>query len=150
MKQLKTTSFYFACAVIAVMPYWFCFKPTIKKSLIVPATKESSEELIIRRAAERNGCYGDDYLILLAIRRAENGGPGRQFGIMDKRANTLDLQAAWCACSIVKARKRWNDAGRPEGFIQFMGRRYCPPDANPLNKNWVKNVQYWYHRYKGQ
>jgi hypothetical protein len=30
---------------------------------------------------KRNNCRGDDFLILLAICRAENGGPGREFGI---------------------------------------------------------------------
>ena len=62
----------------------------------------------IRAAAERNGLvYGsEDWFILLAIRKAENGPRGREFGIlhpkceriMKERPNdTLDIQAGWCA-----------------------------------------------------
>jgi len=100
---------------------------------------------IIRIAAERNGIeYGsEDWCILMAIRKAENGGEGMEFGIMNPEANTLDKQAGWCAASIVKSRARWVKAGKPEDFIIFMGRRYCPPDAHPLNVNWVGNVTYW-------
>jgi hypothetical protein len=94
---------------------------------------------------ERNGIeYGsEDWRILLAIRKAEGNVPGKEFGIMNPEANTLDKQAGWCAASIVKGRQRWIDAGKPEDFITHFGRRYCPPDAHPLNKNWVKNVKYW-------
>ena len=44
---------------------------------------------------------------------------------------------------IIKGRQRWIDAGKPEDFITHFGRRYCPPDAHHLNKNWVTNVNYW-------
>ena len=96
----------------------------------------------IRAAAERNGIkYGsEDWFILLAIRKAENGRPGLEFGIMHPKANDLDSQAGWCAASIVKNRQRWDGKG---DFVEFMGRRYCPPNAHPLNKNWVGNVNYW-------
>ena len=105
-------------------------------------------DIIIAKAAERNNCLGDDYLLLSAIRKAENGGPGKEFGVKHPRAwdTNLDTQAGWCASSIVKARKRWLTAGKPEDFITFMGRRYCPPNDHPLNKNWVKNVKYWFKK----
>lgn len=100
---------------------------------------------VIRAAAERNGIeYGsEDWYILLAIWKAENGSEGREFGVMNPKAHDLDTQAGWCAASIVKSRQRWIDAGKPEDFITFMGQRYCPPDDHPLNKNWVSNVKYW-------
>ena len=111
-------------------------------------TSEAIEAM--RIAAKRNGIdlSSDDWLILLSINIAEGNVPGREFGIMNPEANTLDKQAGWCAASIVKSRARWNKAGKPGDFITFMGARYCPPDDHPLNKNWVGNVTYWFNAYK--
>ena len=43
--------------------------------------------------------------------------------------------------------KRWNGQG---SFIVFMSKSYCPigaaNDPTGLNKNWVKNVTYYYER----
>ena len=106
-----------------------------------------SEYAIIKNAADRNGCYGDNLVILLAIRMAENGRPGREFGVLHKRAigTDLDTQAGWAAASIMANRKR-NPGLEGEAFIEAMGRRYCPPAAHPLNVNWSKNVTYWYRK----
>jgi len=101
----------------------------------------------VRRAAARNQCFGDDWLLLLAIWKAENGGKGREFGIIDKRASGLESQAAWAAATIVKNRERWDGEGTD--FIEFLGSRYCPPDAHSLNKNWVPNVRHWFDRLMG-
>ena len=104
---------------------------------------------IIERAAERNGIeFGsEDWFILLAIRKAENGRDELAWGIMNPKANTFELQAAWCAATIVKNRVRWSEAGMPPpDFISFLGRRYCPPNVHPLNKHWVKNVRYWFNK----
>ncbi len=106
------------------------------------------EYSIIKKAAIRNDCYGSNFLVLLAIRKAENGCQGREFGVMNPEADNLDKQAGWAAASVVKARQRWVNAGKPDDFITFMGKRYCPPEAHPLNKNWVKNVTYHYNKIK--
>ncbi|MFA5187021.1 MAG: hypothetical protein WC551_11115 [Patescibacteria group bacterium] len=100
----------------------------------------------VRVAAERNGCRGDDFVILLAIRFAENGRPGREFGVDHPKAiyTDLDTQAGWCAATIVKNRQRHgqltNDDGR--SFLDFLAERYCPLNAAV----WKKNVQYWVER----
>ena len=112
----------------------------------------------ITRAAERNGCYGEDYLLLLAIRKAENGRAGRQFGILHPKAlaqiaaapgRSLDIQAGWAGATIVKNRRRWQRAGCEGDFIDFLGDRYCPKQADEQgNFNWKKNVRYWFERFK--
>ena len=51
-----------------------------------------------------------------------------------------------CLNSISNNRKRWVKAGRPEDFIIFMGRRYCPPKVHSLNSNWVRNVKHFLER----
>ena len=107
----------------------------------------------IRQAANRNDCFDDDFLILLAIRKAENGGKGKEFGVKHERAwNTnLDTQAGWAAATIVKNRVRWRNAGKPATFIEFLGNRYCPKSCDPQgNINWNRNVNVWFNKLKGK
>ena len=107
----------------------------------------SQYELItVHFAAARNGCEGDDYKLLLAIRKAENGRWEKAFGIMDKRAYNLDLQAAFCACTIRNQHRRSGIQDVNDKFIESLGKRYCPVSAHPLNKNWTGNVRFWYNK----
>jgi hypothetical protein len=127
---------------LTIMVMVFGFAVAIEYVMQEPST--------IRTAAERNGIsyQSDDWYILLAINKAEGNPEGREFGIMNPAANTLDKQAGWAAASIVKSRARWVKAGKPEDFITFMGRRYCPPLDHELNINWVPNVTYWAGEFK--
>jgi len=110
------------------------------------------EELpTISAAAQRNGCAGDDLLVLLAVRMAEDGPVGLEFGIMHPKAarTDLDTQAAWSAATIVKNRQRWIGARRPGDFIGFLADRYCPASADPEgNKNFKRNVRYFFEKFK--
>ena len=67
---------------------------------------KASEYATIAQAAKRNDCHGELFIILLAIRKAENGGPGREFGIMNPKADNLDKQAGWAAATVVKNYQR--------------------------------------------
>ncbi len=109
----------------------------------------------IMAAATRNDCAQENILILFAIRKAENGPPGLEFGVMCRAGTDLDTQAGWAAATIVKSWKKWNRKGlwigRPDTFIIFLGNRYCPIETSVLgNKNWIKNVTYWYEKLKGK
>jgi hypothetical protein len=149
---MKTLSTIATCAALALtillvsVGFVKCSRPYIEadnyKRPLTSLGTPISDINVIRLAAERNGIkYAtDDWYILLAIRKAENGANGRQFGILNPKADNLDKQAGWCAASIVKGRQRWDGTG---DFVEFMGRRYCPPSAHPLNVNWVGNVNYW-------
>ena len=119
-------------------------------------THFKDEYEVILNAAKRNNLNPQDYDLLFAIRKSENGGKGREFGIispkcdmeMKKRPNeTLDIQAGWAAATIVKNRARWEQAGSPGDFITFLGNRYAPKkvknDPDNLNENWIKNVSDW-------
>lgn len=107
---------------------------------------------IIKRAADRNSCTGDDFITLLAIRKSENGRAGRELGILHPSAVDTDLetQAAWAAATIVKNHARWRNAGSQGDFIDFLGSRYCPVgasnDPSGLNQNWIANVKRWRSR----
>lgn len=113
---------------------------------------DSKELPTIYKAAKRNNCEGENLKILLAIRQAENGRAGREFGVLHPKAvNTnLDTQAGWAAATVVKNRARWEKAGKPGDFITFLGKRYCPVDADNdptgLNKHWIGNVKMWVGR----
>lgn len=107
---------------------------------------------MIEKAALRNNCVGEDFLILLAIRKAENGGLGNEFGIIHPKAKNTNLntQAGWAAATVVKNRERWDGK---DGFIDFLGSRYAPVgaknDPKGLNRNWVRNVKFWIEKLRG-
>ena len=90
--------------------------------------------------------------IVAAIRYAENGRAGREYGILHPRVKpTYRSQAGWCAATVQKNYDRWVKAGRKGGFITFLGNRYCPVgaknDPNGLNKHWIPNVKKYTKRF---
>ena len=91
--------------------------------------------------------------IVAAIRYAENGGKGREYGILHPRVKpTYRSQAGWCAATVQKNYDRWVKAGSKGDFIAFLGARYCPlddpRDKGGLNKHWVKNVTHHAKKFK--
>jgi len=90
--------------------------------------------------------------IVAAIRYAENGGRGREYGILHKRCpNTYRGQAGWCAATVQKNYDRWVKAGKRGEFVVYLGGVYCPigakNDPNGLNKHWIKNVKKFQKRF---
>ena len=118
--------------------------------------KEFGDEYkTIMAAAARNGCEDENLLILFAIRKSENGLPGLEFGIRCQAGTDLDTQAGWAAATIMKNRKRWTKAQDKlfgyKGFIFFLGNKYCPPEVDKIgNINWIRNVTYWYKKFKNE
>lgn len=95
--------------------------------------------------------------VVAAIRYAENGSKGREYGILHPRVKpTYRSQAGWCAATVQKNFTRWLNTNPTDkttlAFIQFLGSRYCPVgadnDPTGLNKYWVKNVYHYYHEFK--
>lgn len=98
----------------------------------------------------RPECRAELVPILAAIRHAENGPAGREYGILHPRVGpTYRSQAGWAAASCQKAWDRWQRAGAKGCFVDFMGARYCPPGDHPLNRNWAPNVRHWRDRIAG-
>jgi hypothetical protein len=116
-----------------------------------------SEYPIMVAAAKRNGIPDTDYdnlAMLGAIRRAENGKQGREYGVLASKAmgqpgdtpeKSLDRQAGWAASSILANRKRYEASDKKVPFEDFMGSRWAPPnvanDPTNLNQNWAGNVK---------
>ena len=119
------------------------------------------EEALIRIAAAQ---YGLDWHLVAAIRKAENGGPGREFGVLSVKAPTYALQLDVC-CQTVRHWLVQYDADNealdlhetPDGkesivyhqdFVTWFGEIWAPNgasnDPGGLNRNWSQNVNYWY------
>jgi hypothetical protein len=119
------------------------------------------EEALIRIAAAQ---YGLDWHLVAAIRKAENGGPGREFGVLSVKAPTYAAQLDVC-CQTVRHRVVQYDADNqalelhdtPDGkesivyhqdFISWFGEIWAPNgasnDPSGTNRNWSQNVSYWY------
>jgi len=134
-------------------------KPVVEKKdeITLAANYEALREFYpeefdtIMEAAKANNCYTKSELIcvLFAIRTAENGREGIEFGVLHPRAvdqpNSLRVQAGWCAATVSKNYKRWIESGEDNAFVTFLGNRYCPVgadnDPNGLNKHWISNVR---------
>ncbi len=82
--------------------------------------------------------------IVDAIYWAEGGKEARvPFGILSVECEGYDACRRICLNSVRNGRRRWEEAGKPDDLIVYIGARYCPPDIHPLNKNWVGNVKYF-------
>jgi len=47
-----------------------------------------------------------------------------------------------CLNTIRNNHRRWEAAGKPGKFLDFLADRYCPKSADPVgNRNWKKNVK---------
>lgn len=109
--------------------------------------------------------HGVDPLFMLAIRHAENGRPGREFGVLDGESNDFDRQLSKSTKTIRGFLDTYphnplimmiNGSGfrrlvYTEAFILFAQRRYCPigaeNDPEGLNKNWATNVSKHYYSF---
>lgn len=90
--------------------------------------------------------------MVAAIRHAERGGRGREYGVLNARAEvSYRAQAGWCAATVQKNYDRWMADGANGDFVSFLGQRYAPigasNDPNGLNRNWVPNVSHYYREF---
>ena len=56
-----------------------------------------------------------------------------------------ELARKYCFNTVKNTFRRWEKAGRPGKFFEFLSNRYCPvsdpADKSGLNKNWLKNLK---------
>ena len=123
-------------------------------SAILSKDGESSAESFLEAVEEnvRPELHSKLAPIVAAIRYAENGGKGREYGILHPKVKpTYRSQAGWCAATVQKNYDRWTKAGSKGEFIVFLGNRYCPVgadnDPHGLNKHWIGNVTKFAERF---
>lgn len=80
--------------------------------------------------------------VVNAIYRAEGGSKAKvPYGILSVRVRDAAHARRVCEATVRNNWDRWEAAGRPGDFVSFLGRRYCPPAADPVgHRNWVRNV----------
>jgi len=109
------------------------------------AYAEQNDVLIALRVAKQESLTAEETKLLLALRAAENGGPGREYGVLSIPAPTQEQQARIAARSIKANKRRWEAAGGPVDFVSFMGSRWAPVgaenDPHSLNRHWEQNVK---------
>lgn len=146
-----------------VMPTAPIEKPSLPSSVLKQEQPNSFHEYLkqkhakeydtIMDAAVNNGISKEDHenlSLLFAIRKAEHGGPGVEFGVLNPKAKGTNLrtQAGWAAATIMKNRSRHNPK-KDGNFIKYLGARYAPKgaenDPKGLNANWIDNVTAHYN-----
>lgn len=120
-----------------------------------------AEAEVVAREAKRAGV---DPALLAALRRTENGGPGREFGVLSVHAPGLEEQARVAANTIRNTAARFQRLGGEavdptsgrytEAFLRFFSARYAPVgaanDPNGLNRFHVANLIAAYRRMRGE
>jgi hypothetical protein len=79
-----------------------------------------------------------------AIKLAENS-KTYPYGIIAKRKLSETEARRWCLNTIRHSYQRWETAGKPGDFIEWLSKTYCPigasNDPKGLNRNWERNVR---------
>jgi hypothetical protein len=106
---------------------------------------------VARRYFPENEFYPvNPYALLLAIREAERGRKGFEFGIVAVKGTDLRTQAEWACATVKKNFERFRASGEKD-FIAFLGKRWAPigaeNDPKGLNRFWADNVRFFYHKY---
>lgn len=88
--------------------------------------------------------YWDE--IVDAIYLAEGGAKAKKpFGILSVECSDYADCRKVCFNTVRNNWFRWEKAGRPGEYLEFLARRYCPVgaanDPRGLNRNWLGNVQ---------
>lgn len=105
----------------------------------------SWEMEIIHQVAQEYRLTDWQTALLIAIRKSENGGRGREFGVLHPRAidTTYRNQAQWAAGSI---KKRCPNKILLVPFLKRWAPGKVANDPNKLNRHLESNVRHWLAR----
>lgn len=122
----------------------------------MPQTPDMESEFpVIMDACFDNDLSEEECMFLLAVRNAENGPSGNEFGVKRAKKTNLRRQAGEAAASVVKNRERYDKHLRSGGvpnytlfFAHFggpIGNGWAPIKGVPegeakMNANWPRNV----------
>jgi len=121
----------------------------IKANQLVPEV----ESAIIEKVAEQYKLTSEQKDLLYVVRKVENGGVGKEFGVLTPQAMRYKdnpylsyiTQAQWAAGTIKK---------RYKGDLNEFANRWAPVgasnDPNNLNSNWIKNANYYLNLIGGE
>jgi len=101
-----------------------------------------NETKMLEHVARQYGLSQEQVLLLAAIRKVENGGPGLEFGVGQDQpghkarrykhspVRSFLVQCKWAAGTVQK---------RYTGDVAEFSKIYCPKNS----ESWQKNVEYW-------
>lgn len=118
----------------------------------------STEEPVIKTMSQYCGV---DFAFIKAIRVTENGGPGKEFGVLSVHAPSYNDQLEIACKSVAHQLTLYhtnplvrNSRGRlcySTGFIQTFSLHWAPSgaanDPTGLNSNWFKNCSAEYSKF---
>lgn len=86
--------------------------------------------------------------LCVAIWHAEGGNKAKvSHGVLSVPTRSPEHAQEVCLRTIRNNWTRWEAAGRPGDFLDFLGARYAPlgakNDLKGLNRNWIRNVRYF-------
>ena len=105
--------------------------------LTTPAWAEANDVAVALSAAKSSGLSAYQTAVLLCVRVVENGGDGKQYGVLSVPAPTHQAQARVAAQSIKRRVQSPSD-------LPAWAQRWCPVGAendNGSNKYWLTNMQ---------
>ena len=78
-----------------------------------------------------------------AIYRAEGGARAKvAYGVLSVKVRNAQEARQVCLNSVMNSRARWEKAGRPGDWLEFMAARWIPVSADPVgHRNWLRNVR---------
>ncbi len=84
-----------------------------------------------------------DETIADAIYKIEGGSRAKvPYGILSIPVKSEAHARRLCLNTIRNNRKRWERAGKPGEYLDFLADRYCPPSADEVgNRNWKRNIR---------
>lgn len=122
-------------------PFQIDVRPTLRRGAgSLPYHLPEDETAIINEVADEYGLVGDARRLLFVIRKIENGAPGREFGVLHKKAlnRGFRVQCEWAAGTIKK---------RYAGDLRAFAERWAPigadNDPNGLNNHWHDNASFY-------
>ena len=116
----KTGAFILSCMKVCVVVLLLC-------------GSASAEVIDVNRLADAIGKAENSKKYPYGIKSIDTGGD-------EVKARKI------CINTIRNHIKRHNLHKCGKDFITCLGDRYCPPSIHSLNKNWVKNVNYYYRK----
>lgn len=89
-----------------------------------------------------------------AIYRAEGGAKARvPYGILSVKVSSEAEARRVCLNTIRNNWRRWEKAGKPGPYLEFLASKYAPLNARndplKLNTNWLKNVSHYLDKMGG-
>ena len=80
-----------------------------------------------------------------AIWKSEGGKAAKvPYGVLSVKVSGEAEARKVCLNSIRNSRRRWEKAGRPGEWLQFMADRWIPKSSDPVgHENWMRNMRYF-------